>query len=105
MAPGCAVVVLSPFGALRNAALEAGAYDLVDPCDLRDLERCLDRLMRETPTDGSSPTDNSEPGSSPVLGRTPTPIKVWHSTTPTYYQLASPGAQQKIDGGNIQVKP
>lgn len=52
VAPGCAVILLSPFGGLRGAAVEAGAYDLVDPSDLRDLERCLDRLSTETRVDG-----------------------------------------------------
>ncbi len=50
-APGCAVVVLSSFDGLRAAALDAGAYDLIDPSDLRDLENCLDRLLTETRAD------------------------------------------------------
>jgi hypothetical protein len=50
-------------------------------------------------------TDNSEPGSSPGAGPDTYAIKVWNSTTPTYYQLGSPTGQVKIDGGNIQVKP
>lgn len=39
-APGCAVVLLSPFDALREPALAAGAYDLVGS-DLRRLAACL----------------------------------------------------------------
>jgi hypothetical protein len=49
-------------------------------------------------------TDNGEPGAS----NTPAPdtyaIRIWN-TTGTYYQLGAPNAQQKIDGGNIQVRP
>ena len=49
-------------------------------------------------------TDNGEPGSS----NTPAPdtyaIRVWNAAG-TYYQLGSPKAQLKIDGGNIQVRP
>ena len=41
VAPGCALVVLSPFGALRQAALEAGACDFIDKRDMRQLEGCL----------------------------------------------------------------
>ena len=59
VAPGCAVVLLSPFSDLRRAAIEAGAYDLVDPRDLRDLERCLDRLASETGADLSSPASGN----------------------------------------------
>lgn len=55
VAPGCAVVVLSPFVDLRPSAIEAGAYDLVDTRDLRDLDRCLDRLVAETAASVSSP--------------------------------------------------
>ncbi len=47
VAPNAAIVVLSPFAGLRAAALQGGAYDLVDPQDLRDLDRCLDRLVAE----------------------------------------------------------
>lgn len=50
-------------------------------------------------------TDNSEPGSSPGAGPDTYAIRVWDTTTGTYYQLATPTAQQKIDGGNIQVRP
>ena len=45
--PGTAVILLSPFGALREAALGAGAYDLVDGDDLRELRRCVRRLVAE----------------------------------------------------------
>ncbi len=50
-------------------------------------------------------TDSSEPGSSPGAGPDTYAIKVWNSSTPTYYQLGTPSAQQRIDGGNIQVRP
>jgi hypothetical protein len=49
-------------------------------------------------------TDNSEPGSSPGAGPDTYAIRVWDGSG-TYYQLATPTAQQKIDGGNIQVRP
>lgn len=45
--PGTAVVLLSPFEGLRVAALGAGAYDLVDADDLRELRRCVRRLVTE----------------------------------------------------------
>ncbi len=45
--PGTAVVLLSPFSGLRDAALGAGAYDLVDGDDLRELRRCVRRLVPE----------------------------------------------------------
>src|SRR4051794_40041847 len=45
--PRCAVVVLAPFETLRDAALHAGAYELVGRDDLRDLHRCLRRLSAE----------------------------------------------------------
>ena len=46
-APGCVVVLLSPFEGLRESALAAGAYELTGRDDLRDLERCLRRLTAE----------------------------------------------------------
>lgn len=45
--PGTAVVLLSAFGSLREDALRAGAYDLVDCDDLRELRRCVRRLVTE----------------------------------------------------------
>lgn len=45
--PGTAVVLLSPFSGLREPALAAGAYDFVDDRDLRDLRRCVRRLVME----------------------------------------------------------
>jgi len=50
-------------------------------------------------------TDASEPGSSPGAGPDTYAIRVWDTTTGTYYQLGSATAQLKIDGGNIQVRP
>jgi ActR/RegA family two-component response regulator len=46
-APGSAVVLLSPFAALRDAALGAGACDLVDGDDLRELRRAVGRLVAD----------------------------------------------------------
>lgn len=46
--PGTAVVVLSPFDALRDAASRVGAYDLVDD-DLSGLRRCVSRLVAARP--------------------------------------------------------
>ena len=45
--PGSAIVLLSPFGGLRDAALRAGAYDLVDGDDLRELRRSVRRLVAD----------------------------------------------------------
>ena len=50
-------------------------------------------------------TDNSEPGSSPGAGPDSYAIRVWDTSTGTYYQLGTPTAQLPIDGGNIQVRP
>lgn len=55
VAPDCDIVLLSSFGSLRTAAIQAGAYDLVDPCDLRQLEHCLDRLRVERAAADFSP--------------------------------------------------
>ncbi len=52
VAPSAVIVLLSPFAGLRRAAVDAGAYELVDPHDLRELERCLDRLVAEVVVDG-----------------------------------------------------
>jgi hypothetical protein len=49
-------------------------------------------------------TDASEPGSSPGAGPDSYAIKVWDTTTGTYYQLGSATGQLAIDGGNVQVK-
>lgn len=43
-APGCAVLVLSPFAGLTGAALEAGAHGCATPADVRPLERSLHEL-------------------------------------------------------------
>lgn len=59
VAPGSAVIVLSPFADLRGEAIKAGAHDLVDPRDLRDLERCLDRLTLAGRGDLSSPASGN----------------------------------------------
>ncbi|MGH9177372.1 MAG: response regulator [Acidimicrobiales bacterium] len=63
--PGCAIVVLSPFEALRASLLEAGAYDVVSNAerDLRDLQRCLVRLSQEL--------HRSEPGPVAQVGGPP----------------------------------
>jgi hypothetical protein len=50
-------------------------------------------------------TDASEPGSSPGAGPDKYTIRVWDTTTGTYYQFPGWPAQTPIDGGNIQVKP
>jgi len=42
--PRCAVIVVSSFDTMRQAALAAGAYDFVGNADLRALERSLRRL-------------------------------------------------------------
>lgn len=43
-APGCAIIVLSQLDGLRQAALEAGATDVVAPADLRRLATCVQEL-------------------------------------------------------------
>jgi hypothetical protein len=50
-------------------------------------------------------TDNSEPGSSPGAGPDTYAIRVWDTSTGTYYQLGTSTGQILIDGGNIQVRP
>ncbi len=50
-------------------------------------------------------TDNSEPGSSPGAGPDSYAIRVWDTSTGTYYQLGTPIGQLLINGGNIQVRP
>jgi len=54
--PRCAIVVLSPFEALRPAAMAAGAYDVVADAgeDLRALEQCLLRVAADW-VDGGPP--------------------------------------------------
>jgi hypothetical protein len=49
-------------------------------------------------------SDLAEPGSTPGVGPDTYAIRAWDSTG-TYYQLGTPAAQIKINGGNIQVKP
>jgi len=49
-------------------------------------------------------SDNSEPGSSPGVGPDSYALRVWDTSTGTYYQLGTPAAQLAIVGGNIQVK-
>jgi hypothetical protein len=50
--------------------------------------------------------DISEPGSSPGAGPDTYAVRVWDTSTGTYYQLGAPApaTQVKIVGGNIQVK-
>ena len=50
-------------------------------------------------------TDNSEPGSSPGAGPDTYAIRVWDTSTGTYYQLGTSTGQALINGGNIQVRP
>ena len=50
VAPACELVVLSPFVALREAALDAGACDFIDKRDMRQLERCLRRVAEQAAT-------------------------------------------------------
>jgi hypothetical protein len=49
-------------------------------------------------------SDKSEPGSSPGAGPDSYALRVWDTSTGTYYQLGTPAAQLAIVGGNIQVK-
>lgn len=51
--PRCAIVVLGPFETLRDEAIEAGAYELVGTDDLRDLQRCLERIGADLDARGS----------------------------------------------------
>lgn len=66
VAPGAAIVLVSPFVDLRGAAVEAGAYELVDPHDLRELERCLDRLVVEGAGDGDQRPEESDSAEPPI---------------------------------------
>jgi hypothetical protein len=50
-------------------------------------------------------TDAAEPGSSPGAGPDKYAIRVWDTSTGTYYQLGTPAAQIVINGGNIQIRP
>ncbi len=56
-APGCAVILLSPFDALRDPAVAAGAYALIGT-DLDGLDACLEAGTRNRST--CAPTDTSE---------------------------------------------
>jgi ActR/RegA family two-component response regulator len=42
--PECAVVLLSPFDTLRQAALEAGAYELIVTEDIQRLQSCVEMI-------------------------------------------------------------
>ncbi len=53
-APGVAVVVLSSFNTLEGAALEAGACELLDKSDMRQLERCLQWVAHRSLTEGTA---------------------------------------------------
>ncbi len=61
-APGAAVVLLSPFNGLRAAAVEAGAYALVDDTDLRELGRCVRRLVEERDRTRAADSMGEPPG-------------------------------------------
>jgi len=50
-------------------------------------------------------TDKGEPGSSSSTTPDTYAIRVWDSTTGTYYQLGAATAQLPINGGNVQVRP
>jgi Bacterial Ig domain len=50
-------------------------------------------------------TDNGEPGSSPAPAPDRYALRVWDTSTGTYYQLGSATGQIAINGGNIQVRP
>ena len=76
VAPRAAIVLLSPFVGLRAAAVEAGAHELVDPQDLRQLERCLDGLVGEVADGGGQGLEESGSAKSsiaplPAPGRGP----------------------------------
>ncbi|HVM04745.1 MAG TPA: response regulator [Acidimicrobiales bacterium] len=62
--PRCAVIVVSSFDSMRQAALAAGAYDFVGNADLRALERALRRLAG---------TQSRRGGASGQVDRAPTP--------------------------------
>ena len=47
--PGCGVILLAPFENLREAALHAGAFELIAN-DMGALERCLHELRRRRAT-------------------------------------------------------
>ncbi len=53
-APGVAVVVLSSFRTLEEAALEAGACEVLDTSDMRQLERCLQWVAHRSLTEGTA---------------------------------------------------
>lgn len=90
VAPGSAIVLLCPFSGLRAAAVEAGVYDFVDPHDLRDLDRCLDRLVAESESNGQRPGDNGsrEPSTGAVPG--PGPVSTGRRRTKAF--RASPSS-------------
>jgi hypothetical protein len=50
-------------------------------------------------------TDNGEPGSKSAVIPDTYAIRVWTTTTGTYYQLGAPKVQVALNGGNIQVRP
>ena len=54
LAPGVAVVLLSPFAALEAHASDAGACGLMDKSDLRLLTRCLQSVARQCLADGAA---------------------------------------------------
>lgn len=50
-------------------------------------------------------TDNGEPGSSTSATPDTYALRVWDTSTGTYYQVGTASAQVGVAGGNIQVRP
>ena len=63
--PGCTVILLSPFEALRDHAVAAGAYALIGT-DLDGLDACLQVRAGNPPTRGPSVTSSESTDLRPV---------------------------------------
>lgn len=77
-APGCTVVVLSPYTGLHEPARQAGARDLLDPSDLRVLRRCLQDAVSGADghagcSCGWEPTPGTAPAFDPTTSRVSEP--------------------------------